>query len=307
MPDDSALRSTLDELKSMQTQPEPARSKSPPTQHEPPGASSGSSLLADLLSESSGEAQRELERVKAQIQDRKALEIETKRVAEAERRQQLDGLRAQEARRREEMIAERERRRSVAAAPVVQETILDHVEPALPAPPPAKGHGALWGALAAVLVIGAAAGGWWYMDQKAETEAEKVRQAAAAQAAEKQAAQDAKLADHKKQLAASIAKKEEAEARARRSAAAAASARASATRADARGDAAKARPPAPAGPVAVAIADPSYRGAEGEARYTRKYLEMKAKRRRPGKKRAGGTTTRRGGIRIKALDLGRSK
>ena len=95
MADKSALRSDSDKRNNETDSPAAApatTSNRRPTEN---------SLLADLLSETSNEAQRELDQIKAELQSRKDAEVEARRAAESQRRAELDRLREAELRRRE--------------------------------------------------------------------------------------------------------------------------------------------------------------------------------------------------------------
>lgn len=201
MPDDSALRTTLKALKDVADSDE-ARKPIEPQRTASPVASGGSSLLAELLEETSGEAQRELEQIKAQLADKKRVQEESRQARESERRAQLDELRAQERERRADMIRQREKGNRDETE---EQVVAVEASRAAKAPAAGKSHGIAY-ALVALILLGCAGGGayWYLQDQEAQrlaavakaeadarAEAERVAavEAAAARAdAERQAA-----------------------------------------------------------------------------------------------------------------------
>ena len=258
------------------------------------GSSDGGSLLADLLSETSGEAQRELEQIKAQLADKRAQAEETRRVQEQERRERLDALREQEAQRREEMIRDRERKRAEAEARRRPPEPTAAVEAAAVQPqvagPEKKRSGMIWVALAIVLVGGLAVGGWLYLEhQKAQTAAAK--QAPAPQV---EAAKPVEPKPGEGQPAETVAASPE-------KGPVAAATPAEPLPAEAAAPTPAVEPPAPE-PIQVARRD-----AENEARrdmFRAGPVWKVSKKYRPGKRTGGGGN---GKIKIKALDLGRGK
>ncbi|MFT7623504.1 MAG: hypothetical protein ACI9WU_002687 [Myxococcota bacterium] len=160
MADDSALRATLRELKVAADSDEARRpSDSPARTASPVGSGGGgSSLLADLLAETSGEAQRELEQIKKQLSDKKAAQEAEHRKSEDLRRDKLDILRQQEAERREAMI----RQRNGLPDPVPEAVVEQAAAPVAVAPPPKKGSPLPW-IFAALLLVGAGGAAWFFL------------------------------------------------------------------------------------------------------------------------------------------------
>ncbi len=221
MADDSALRATLKELKVVADSEEARKPVSGAKPTTPPGQGGGSSLLSDLLAETSGEAQRELDQIKQQLASKRAEAEDLAKQQEEERRRQLDALRRQEAERREAMIA----RRSGVRTREQVDSVPDEEGPA-PTPaaaPKKKSSNVIFYVLGLLLLAGAGVGGWWFMGQQgdqrgvvtgstaeiraqARAEAEKTRAAAAAEAhakaqAEKAAAEAAASEHHAAMIA----------------------------------------------------------------------------------------------------------
>jgi hypothetical protein len=156
MADDSVLRSSLKEVKDMQEKDSGESAPNPTT-------SSGSSLLDELLQETNQQAKREMEQVKAQLRDREAASEEAQRQADVERRKRLDDLRDQEAKRRDSMIAARNKRledEKAAARPAVAAQV-------------SKAVASNWKLLAAAFVVVALGTGGWYVADQQSTQAEK--------------------------------------------------------------------------------------------------------------------------------------
>ena len=177
MADKSALRSDSDKRNNETDSPAAAPAKttsSRPTEN---------SLLADLLSETSNEAQRELDQIKAELQSRKDAELEARRAAESQRRAELDRLREAELRRREAALrspeedAAHQRSTAAPALSAAHESVVIDT--------PKKSSGPIY-AVAAVLIAAIATAGWYF------TTKEKVQ--AEAQAAEKTAAAETRKA-----------------------------------------------------------------------------------------------------------------
>lgn len=166
MADDNALRSTLEELREMDKVDE-GRRPSGPAQLDPPGKSSGgSSLLADLLNETSDEAQRELDDIKAQLQARRQAEADEKQAKDDARREQLDTLRREEAHRREDMIRQREEKRNGGKRGTIEQPIEVPRRVAAPtpvAPEPKKSAAPMM--VTAVLVLGAGVAAFYFYTQ----------------------------------------------------------------------------------------------------------------------------------------------
>ena len=285
MPDDSALRATLEELKELQDSDEARR---PAKKQEAAGetpAFVGGSLLDDLLNETSGEAQREVEEIRSQLADKKAAEAAARKESHARRRAQLDALREQESQRREAMIQRRERQLAHGTAgPAPEkapESVVEHVS--VVAAPQKSSNAGLF-AIAAVLFLGLLGAGWLFWLQQHDAKQ-------SADASQQTPAEVAETAPVKTAEKAATAAPEPA--------------------------AAKPAAAVPAKPAVVALAV-EFREIEPEADgYPRRMVELMAPRsgKRGGKARRGGKRggAKRGGkrggkrIRIRALNLGGSK
>ena len=132
---------------------------------------SGNSLLADLLSETSNEAQRELDQIKAELESRKHAEMEARRTAERQRRAELDRLREAELKRREAALRTPEESKAAPATTVLssnarkEESVVFEVK--------SKNNGVVY-AIAAVLIAAIGTAGWYFTTKekvKAGTEA----------------------------------------------------------------------------------------------------------------------------------------
>lgn len=187
MPDESALRTDTDERNDETGTPAnaPSAARRRPTEN---------SLLADLLSETSNEAQRELDQIKAELQSRKDAELEARRSADRQRRAELDRLREAELKRREAALrSPSSAENSVAGTSGgAQQSTAAAYDPTL-AITPKKSSGPIY-AVAAVLIAAIATTGWYF------TTKEKVQ--AEVQAAEKNAEAVATAATEEKNDAA---------------------------------------------------------------------------------------------------------
>ena len=119
----------------------------------------GNSLLADLLSETSNEAQRELDQIKAELESRKHAELEARRTAERQRRAELDRLREAELKRREAALRTPEESKATPAATALstsartEESVVFEVK--------SKNNGVVY-AIAAVLIAAIGTAGWYF-------------------------------------------------------------------------------------------------------------------------------------------------
>jgi len=142
------------------------------------------SLLADLLSETSNEAQRELDQIKAELQSRKDAELEARRTAERQRRAELYRLREAELKRREaalrspDPVASQTPDTNTASRqrPIVQSEPMLAIEQK-------KSSGPVY-AIAAVLIAAIATAGWYFTTkEKAQAEVKAAEKSAAANTA----------------------------------------------------------------------------------------------------------------------------
>ncbi|MFT5434366.1 MAG: hypothetical protein ACI9OJ_005079 [Myxococcota bacterium] len=275
MADDSAARSSLDDLKHLHVVDEVAPKPSAPAPDD------GGDLLASLLSETRDETKRELDQIKAELEQRKQAGLDAQREVDQARRAKLDVMREEEAERRESMI--RQRREKEEAAERARNP-QPAVAAAAPAEPESKKTG--WLVAAAAIVIAGVTGGGWYMSsQKAEPVAtpvakvEPVKPAVAPVAVAPVAVAPVAVAP------AAVAVVE-----------------------------VKPEPVAKPLPVHLAAVEPvdqaAYRGGEGEAsRFIRRVPAMEIeKKRRTYRGNRGAKGTKRGGNRIRtSLDLGTMK
>ena len=179
MADDSALRSSLEELKNMQ-EGELAETTPTPSDPSPVKPTGRSSLLDDLLAETQVQARKEMDEVKAALRNKHEAEDAARRQEQEERRRHLDDLRRQESERRAEMIRERQRRVDSSQRPV---DVAPEVEASEPIPE--KSNMNMFVGVLTVTLL--AAGGFWYLqNQRAEDALVEQQATATTKASEEQ-------------------------------------------------------------------------------------------------------------------------